>query len=259
MGAVVVAEWRGALALAAASARMARSELAVVASLALADSGLPGPGLGHAAAGRVSSKFHSTGTGCLECIFHALQNVQDYFKEVYGPNYTETHPEAEVLKQEIYHIFDARTKRTAQKRYDKVMALRERTCKRPPPQQPSSTSWSGTGLLWSAASRVRSYPGPTTQWSWSFGDLTSTTRTSAASIPLRPPGSSWASSRRCTASPHSREMPSPGFGANARWSWPATTSARCRWLPSAPASALPGLWRLLRTLSPTRDGRVKRI
>ncbi len=31
-----------------------------------------------------------------------------------------------MLKQEVYHIFDARTKRTAQKRYDKVMVLRER-------------------------------------------------------------------------------------------------------------------------------------
>jgi transposase-like protein len=61
-----------------------------------------------------------------ECIFHALQNVQDYFKEVYGADYAETHPEAVLLKQEIYHIFDARTKRTAQKRYDEVMAMRER-------------------------------------------------------------------------------------------------------------------------------------
>ena len=51
--------------------------------------------------------------------------MQDYFKEVYGAGYTETHPEAERLKQDIYHIFDAKTKRTAQKRYDKVMALRE--------------------------------------------------------------------------------------------------------------------------------------
>ena len=61
-----------------------------------------------------------------ECIFHALQNVQEHFKEVYGLNYAETHPEAEVLKQEIYYIFDARTKRTAQKRYHEVMAMRER-------------------------------------------------------------------------------------------------------------------------------------
>jgi len=67
-----------------------------------------------------------------QCILHALQNVQDYFKEVYEAGYTETHPQAEALKQKIYHIFDARTKRTAQKRYDKVMALRERYVRETP-------------------------------------------------------------------------------------------------------------------------------
>ena len=68
-----------------------------------------------------------------QCIFHALQNVQEHVKEVYGPNYAETRPEAEVLKQEIYHIFDAQTKRTAQKRYDEVMALREHYVQDTPP------------------------------------------------------------------------------------------------------------------------------
>jgi hypothetical protein len=61
-----------------------------------------------------------------ECIFHALQNVQKDFKEVYGAGYAQTHPEAVALKQKIYDIFDARTKRTAHKRYAEVMALRER-------------------------------------------------------------------------------------------------------------------------------------
>ncbi len=59
-----------------------------------------------------------------ECIFHAMQNVQQYVKEVYGRHYAETYPEAEILKQRIYAIFDAETKRTAQKRYDEVLALR---------------------------------------------------------------------------------------------------------------------------------------
>jgi transposase-like protein len=59
------------------------------------------------------------------CIFHALQNVQEYVREVYGSNYAETHPEAEVLKQDIYDIFDTKTKRTAQKRYHGVMDMRE--------------------------------------------------------------------------------------------------------------------------------------
>jgi transposase-like protein len=59
-----------------------------------------------------------------QCIFHALQNVQDHFKDVYGAGYAETYPQAEVLKQKIYAIFDAQTKRTAEKRYAEVMALR---------------------------------------------------------------------------------------------------------------------------------------
>jgi Transposase IS66 family len=59
-----------------------------------------------------------------ECIFHALQNAQDHIKEVYGAGYADTHPQAEVLKQAIYHIFDTPTKRTAQQRYEAVMACR---------------------------------------------------------------------------------------------------------------------------------------
>ena len=61
-----------------------------------------------------------------ECIFHALQNVERLTKEVYGHNYAENHPEAEVLKRRIYEIFEAKTKRTAQKRYLEVLAWRER-------------------------------------------------------------------------------------------------------------------------------------
>ena len=60
-----------------------------------------------------------------ECIFHALQNVEGYVKEAYGKDYARTHPEAELLKRSIYAIFDARTKRTAQKRYAAVLASRE--------------------------------------------------------------------------------------------------------------------------------------
>jgi transposase-like protein len=60
-----------------------------------------------------------------QCIFHALQNVQDHFKDVYGAGYAETYPQAEGLKQKIYAIFDAQTKRTAEKRYAEVIALRE--------------------------------------------------------------------------------------------------------------------------------------
>ncbi len=67
-----------------------------------------------------------------QCLFHALQNVQEYFKEVYGADYAKVHPEAEALKGKVYRIFEARTKRTAQKRYEEVMALRERYARETP-------------------------------------------------------------------------------------------------------------------------------
>lgn len=60
-----------------------------------------------------------------ECIFHALQDAHKHFKEVYGTDYAKIHPEVETLRKEIVHIFDARTKRTAQRRYEKMLAQRE--------------------------------------------------------------------------------------------------------------------------------------
>ena len=60
-----------------------------------------------------------------ECIFHALQEVREHAKEAYGTNYAETYPEVERLLEEIDHIFDASTKRTARRRYEKVLAQRE--------------------------------------------------------------------------------------------------------------------------------------
>jgi transposase-like protein len=60
-----------------------------------------------------------------ECIFHALQDLHKRIKEVYGTHYTDTHPQVQTLKEEIVHIFDARTKRTARRRYDKVLVQRE--------------------------------------------------------------------------------------------------------------------------------------
>jgi transposase-like protein len=61
-----------------------------------------------------------------ECIFHALQQVHKHFKEVYGKNYADTHPEREMLRADIDRIFDARTKRTARRRYEQVMAQRKK-------------------------------------------------------------------------------------------------------------------------------------
>jgi transposase-like protein len=59
-----------------------------------------------------------------ECIFHALQEAHKHIKVVYGTHYAETAPQVETLRQQIDHIFDARTKRTAQRRYQRVLALR---------------------------------------------------------------------------------------------------------------------------------------
>jgi hypothetical protein len=63
-----------------------------------------------------------------ECIFHALQNVQKYIKDVYGPDYAQEHPEAQQLKQQIYQIFDTNCPQEAQQRYQQVMALKSATC-----------------------------------------------------------------------------------------------------------------------------------
>ena len=60
-----------------------------------------------------------------ECIFHALQEVREHAKVAYGTRYAETYPEVKRLLEEIDVIFDARTKRTAQRRYQHVLAQRE--------------------------------------------------------------------------------------------------------------------------------------
>lgn len=60
-----------------------------------------------------------------ECVFHALQWAQRLVKEVYGNDYAQTHPQAVVLKEKIYRIFKAKSRKTVHKRYRKVMALKE--------------------------------------------------------------------------------------------------------------------------------------
>lgn len=61
-----------------------------------------------------------------ECIFHALQWAHRQLKDTYGANYAQTHPDVVQLKEQIDAIFQAKTRRTAEKRYAKVIALRER-------------------------------------------------------------------------------------------------------------------------------------
>ena len=53
-----------------------------------------------------------------------MQDLQKHIKEVYGPNYAQTHPQAERLKHQIYRIFDAETALLAATRYAAVLALR---------------------------------------------------------------------------------------------------------------------------------------
>lgn len=60
-----------------------------------------------------------------ECIFHALQQISQSCRQLYGADYAQTQPQVETLRQAIVQIFQAKTKRTAQKRYDRVIALRQ--------------------------------------------------------------------------------------------------------------------------------------
>jgi hypothetical protein len=59
-----------------------------------------------------------------ECIFHALQWVHRQLKKTYGSDYARTHPDVVQLKEQIDAIFQTKTRRTAEKRYADVMALR---------------------------------------------------------------------------------------------------------------------------------------
>lgn len=60
-----------------------------------------------------------------ECIFHALQWIHHQFKDVYGKGYIKSNPQAVELRKKIDAIFQAKTKRTSEKRYAQVMALRQ--------------------------------------------------------------------------------------------------------------------------------------
>lgn len=55
-----------------------------------------------------------------ECIFHAEQAVGRMLRQIYGKDYEVGHPEIEALRQEIVRIFQARTKRTAQRRHERI-------------------------------------------------------------------------------------------------------------------------------------------
>jgi len=60
-----------------------------------------------------------------QCIFHALQAWHGQLRDVYGKDYREQHPAALALQEQLDNLFQAKTKRTAQRRYERVLALRE--------------------------------------------------------------------------------------------------------------------------------------
>jgi transposase-like protein len=70
-----------------------------------------------------------------QCIFHAEQGIRDYFRETWGRNYADTHPEATALQDAVEKIFQARTKRTAQKRYQVLRAGQAQAVQASPPLQ----------------------------------------------------------------------------------------------------------------------------
>jgi transposase-like protein len=60
------------------------------------------------------------------CIFHALKGVHRQVRDIYGTDKAKTDPAVVALRQAIDDIFKTQTKRTAQRRYEAVMALRDK-------------------------------------------------------------------------------------------------------------------------------------
>jgi transposase-like protein len=70
-----------------------------------------------------------------ECIFHAEQEIGRYFRDTWGGSYAETHPEAVALQAAVTHLLQARTKRTAQRRYQALRARQAQEVQACPPLQ----------------------------------------------------------------------------------------------------------------------------
>ena len=64
-----------------------------------------------------------------ECLFHASQWFHQQLAEIYGWEMARSDEEAIALRQAFDHPLVARTKRTAQRRYDKLMAQRDQYVK----------------------------------------------------------------------------------------------------------------------------------
>jgi len=70
-----------------------------------------------------------------ECIFHAEQGLRRHFRETWGREYAQEHPEAVELQEAVQQIFRARTKRTAHKRYQALRTRRREVVWASPPLQ----------------------------------------------------------------------------------------------------------------------------
>ena len=60
-----------------------------------------------------------------ECLFHAQQEISRYLRDTLGPEYAQQHPEAETVRAEIVKVFQVRTKRAAERRYQALLARRK--------------------------------------------------------------------------------------------------------------------------------------
>ena len=70
-----------------------------------------------------------------ECLFHAEQEIGRYLQQTWGRDYAAQQPEAEEVRAAVVRIFQARTKRTAQKRYRALLEQKEDYLQRAPPLQ----------------------------------------------------------------------------------------------------------------------------
>jgi transposase-like protein len=70
-----------------------------------------------------------------ECLFHAEQEIGRYLQKTWGRDYAQRQPEAEQVRAAVVDIFRARTKRTAQKRYQALLKQQEAYVARAPALQ----------------------------------------------------------------------------------------------------------------------------
>jgi transposase-like protein len=71
-----------------------------------------------------------------ECVFHALQYWHRCFKTTFGREYERTHPNMFQLRQQVDRVFQAKTRRTVEKRYAELMAQRDQRVQAEPRLEP---------------------------------------------------------------------------------------------------------------------------